>query len=207
MSRDLTAGMVTEITGTQLKPALLLYLDFPSGAVRFWEGIGDLSWDSQTWTGAGSMGSVDFATESTGVQAHGAVFSLSGIDPSLIALALGDKVRGREAVLYLAALDGAGAVIADPVEIFSGRMDHMTITESEDAASINVHCESYLIDISRASEWRYSHEHQRQLFPGDVGFEFAATTVDQDIHWNQKNIEKTIPVSTGDTRKPNPWRP
>jgi len=211
MSRSLTAGMITEVTAAAWRPIVIAYLDFPSGTVRVWDGIGNLSWNAQTWTGIGTLGQVSFAAENTEVRANSATLSLSGVDPSMLAIALADKIRGQDVSLWIGALDGGGSVVADPIEIFTGRMDHMTITEEETSATINVYCESHLIDLNRASEWRYSHEHQQSLFAGDLGFEFAATTVDQEIHWNQKNVQKSVPESSasnfGNGGRTNPWKP
>lgn len=203
MSRDLTAGMVTEVTGGNLEPRIFAYLDFPSGAVRVWDGIGNKSWDGETWTGVGTLGSVSFPKETTEVRAEGCVLSLSGVPPSMISLVLSDKPRGRAATVYLACLDGGGSIIADPVALFSGRMDHTTIVEDGETATVNVHCESHFIDLGRASDWRYSHEHQQILFSGDEGFEFAATLPDMELHWNEKNAFRSIPVSSVRPRGPS----
>lgn len=204
MARDITAGMVTEIAGSQLRLGFFAYLNFPSGAVRVWDGATSIMWDSQTWTGVGTLGSISFAKETTLVQAEGCVVSLSGVASSMISTILSDKVRGYACELYLGALSG-GSVIADPIPIFVGRMDHTTISESGegdgDTCTVNVHCESHLIDLGRASEWRYSHEHQQQLFSGDDGFEFAATIPDQELNWMNPDAQRSIPVSTKPVRR------
>lgn len=207
MARDITAGMITKATGAQLEPRFFVFMDFPSGAVRAWDGLGNKSWDGETWTGVGTLGQISLAKETVEVRSEGCIISLNGVPAATVSLALTDKIRGEVVEIYLAD-DSGGTITADPILIFKGRMDHMTIVESgdggeNDTAIINVHCESHLIDLGRASEWRYSHEHQQELFSGDDGFEFAATIPDLELHWMSKNAERSIPISTAQPRRGN----
>lgn len=203
--------MVTEVTASQLEPRFFVHLDFPSGAVRVWDGIGDKTYNLNTYTGVGTLGTISPPNETTEVRAEGCIVSLSGCATATISKVLTDKVRGRTAEIWLACLDGAGNIIADPITIFKGRMDHTTITESgegdNDTCTINVHCESHLIDLGRASEWRYSHEHQQELFAGDDGFEYAASMVDMELNWMQKDAQRSVPVSSTNQRLRDFWRP
>lgn len=204
MARDIAAGMVTEITAAQVRLGVFAYLDFPSGAVRVWDGVSSIAWNSQTWTGVGTLGSISWPRETTLVRAEGCVLSLSGVASAMISAVLADKVRGRAAQVWLNTLSGGS--VSNSLNIFTGRMDHTTIAEQaggdDDTCVVNVHCESHLIDLGRASEWRYSHEHQQQLFPGDDGFEFAATIQDQELNWMSPGAQRSIPVSTKPTRRP-----
>jgi hypothetical protein len=40
-----------------------------------------------------------------------------------------------------------------------------------------------LIDLNRAREWRYTHESQQQISPGDRGFEYVAGLQEREIRW------------------------
>lgn len=198
MARDLTAGMVTEFTAGTLSPRLLAFFDFPSGAVRVWNGSGNLSWNTYTWSGIGTFGGFKPAQGGTDISAQGAEFTLSGIPSSLISAALGDAYQNRDCELWLACLDSGGSVVATPYK-WAGRMDVMTIEEKGDTANISLTAESRLIDLDRPRIRRYTDEDQQEAYAGDLGLEFVGAIQDLPIHWGAKNQERTIP-----RRLPNP---
>ena len=59
--RALTANFVAELTKGAVAPVIIVELDFPSGMVRVWSGVGDLPFIGQTFKGVGALGSVDRA--------------------------------------------------------------------------------------------------------------------------------------------------
>ena len=58
MSRDLTSGMQTAATADLVRPFFLVDLNFTSGSIYLWSGQGDLSWNSNTYLGAGDLLSI-----------------------------------------------------------------------------------------------------------------------------------------------------
>jgi hypothetical protein len=113
MARDLTAGMVTEVASTTVRPIVLVKLEFDSGAVRVWNGIGDLSWNAQTWTGVGDLGGVSPVEEAGDLKASGVRFQLSGIPAALISTALSEDYQDRPARMWLGMLDENLNIVAD----------------------------------------------------------------------------------------------
>jgi hypothetical protein len=165
MARDLTAGMTSAIVAPVVAPVFLFFADFPSGAVRAWTGFGNLTFDGDTYIGVGDFGGVERVDESTDLRANGCRFTLSGIPSSLLSAALSDDYQGRTCSLFLGVLDlSSGALIADPYQVFSGRMDVMTIEDGADTASIGLDAENRLIDLYRPRETRYTNEEQQTLF-------------------------------------------
>ena len=71
MSRGLSAGMLSQVAASNVNPILLFYGEFASGTVRMWSGLGDLSFDSQTWLGAGSLVQVSNVEETSEIKASG----------------------------------------------------------------------------------------------------------------------------------------
>jgi hypothetical protein len=55
MSRNLTAGMITEVQAENVRPILLFEGVMESGTVYYWTGYGNLSWNAQTWVGTGTL--------------------------------------------------------------------------------------------------------------------------------------------------------
>lgn len=193
MARSLTADFKNHIAGVAVTPILLFYADFPSGAVRVWSGYGNLSWRGNTYTGVGNFGGVDRVDESSDQSAKGIVFSLSGIPSSLISVALADAYQGRTCTLWLGALDSTGAVIADPYQFFSGRMDVMEIEDGGDTAIIRLTGENRLIDLNRPRARRYTHEDQQIDYAGDLGLEYVAGLQDKKIYWGVAGAVGNLP--------------
>jgi hypothetical protein len=193
MARSLTTGFKNHIAGVSVTPILLFYADFPSGAVRVWSGYGNLSWGGNTYTGVGNFGGVDRVDESSDQSAKGIVFSLSGIPSSLITIALADAYQGRTCTLWLGALDSTGAVIADPYQFFSGRMDVMEIEDGGDTATIRLTGENRLIDLNRPRARRYTHEDQQIDYAGDLGLEYVAGLQDKKIYWGVAGAAGNLP--------------
>lgn len=184
MARDLTAAYQNAITADVVAPALLLSMEFDEGTVNAWTGFGDLTWDSKTFSGVGDFGSLSDVDETSNIQANGVTFTLSGIPSSLISVALTYEYQGRPVRCWLAALNiTTGAIIADPYQLFAGRMDVMTINEGAESATITLTAESVLIDLQRPRNRRYTHEDQIAEFAGDLFFEYVAGLVEKNITW------------------------
>jgi hypothetical protein len=66
---------------------------------------------------------------------------------------------------------------------FAGRLDVPTIMDGAERCEIQITYESRLIDLNRAREWRYTHESQQQISPGDRGFEYVAGLQEREIRW------------------------
>lgn len=181
MSRNLTAAMVTEVTGTTLTPVFFVKFEFDSGAVRFWSGLGDKTFNAEVYTGSGDLFAIAPPEETQQLKATNANFTLSGIPSSIISLALAEPYQGRLVTLWFAVLDDAGAIVADPFAQFKGRMDIMEIQDQGDTAAITVSAESILVDLERPKIKNYTDEDQQSVFSGDRFFEFVPQLQDMDI--------------------------
>jgi len=185
MTRSVTSAVNTIFESDSVKPFLAIDLAFDGGNFTAWTGYGNLTFGGTTYVGAGDFLSVSPVKENAEVQANGIDISLSGIPSDLISSALNETYQGRSCKLFLGVLDSSNAVVADPITLFSGRMDLMTIDDSGDTASINVTAESRLIDLDRTRERRYTSEDQKIDFPNDKGLEFIADLQDKEITWGR----------------------
>ena len=185
--RSLSASMVTEVTTAQLAPVLLASLSF-STPVYLWSGYGNLVYNSTTYLGIGTLGTISPLEETTDLAARGLTLRLSGVPTANVALALTENYQGRECSIMFGALSPtAGTLIASPVTVFAGRMDVMQITDDGNTAEITMTAESKLMDFKRPREIRYTDEEQQQLFPGDVGLEFVNDIQEKAIYWGNPN--------------------
>lgn len=184
MSRSLSNDVVTEINSAETQPILLFEGEFISGFFRAWSGFGDLSWGGFTWQGAGTLMGISPIDETAEVSAQGITVSLSGIPSGMLSLVLSDVQQNAPGKVWIGFLNN-GAVIADPVLLFEGRLDVPSIDDSGETASISITYESRLIDLSRPRVSRYTDEEQKREFPSDVGCEFVADLQEKTLNWGR----------------------
>jgi|18_taG_2_1085343.scaffolds.fasta_scaffold73020_2 hypothetical protein len=181
MARDITSGFETEIEASTLRPIIMMHAAFDSGDLRFWTGIGELTYDSETWTGSGDLLKMEPVTESQSLSANGVAFELSGIPASLVAIALLEHYQGRTIEAFFGVLDEDFALIADPYKVFSGFMDVMDLSDDGETATITVNCESDLVILKESGERRYTPEDQKQDYANDLGLDFVPIIQDIEL--------------------------
>jgi hypothetical protein len=177
---------------------LLFKGNFISGTVRAWSGIGDLSWDSQTWTGTGTLLTISSVEEKDEISANGITVSLAGIPSSMISLALSDCKQGAAGYVYLGFLDGS-SVVSDPILLFEGKLDIPAISENPETSTISISYESRLIDLERPRENRYTDEDQQRLFVGDLGLQFVPSLQDLTLTWGKATASSSGGGKVADT--------
>jgi hypothetical protein len=185
MTRDLTAGMVTEATksgSSVIEPIIFWKGAFDEADLNIWSGVGDLVWDGDTYTGAGDMIEIDEARETMSLRANGMTFGLNGLDEAIIATVMLSEYQGRICRVWLGAFSG-GSIVSDPVPIFVGFFDVMQVIDQPDAdtASIRITAESRLIALERPNKRRWTPEDQKAIYPGDTFFDYVAQLQDKEI--------------------------
>lgn len=186
MSRDLSSGALAEVTADSCAPVLFYEGEFSGGTVRLWTGVGSVSWNAQTWTGAGSLLAVSGITETVDLRAVGITVSLSGMPSSLISIALAQANQGLPGRVYLGFLTDAGAIVADPYLSFSGRLDVPEISDDGETCTISISYESRLIDLERPRARRYTAADQKARHPTDLGFDNVPGLQDAVIIWGPR---------------------
>lgn len=193
MSRDISAGVQSAISATEVQPIILFEGSFASGSVYVWSGYGDLTWDGNTYSGVGTLGAISNVSEGSEISARGITVSMSGIPSDLISLVLGDVRQGAVGKVHMGFLDSSGAVIDDPILMFEGKLDVPSIQEGADTSTITLSYESRLIDLQRARESRYTNEDQQRAFAGDLGCEFVPSLQESQITWGRVGSSKLTP--------------
>lgn len=177
MTRSIESGVTAEIAKNAVQPVVFVELDFDSAPLYLWSGIGPMIWDSKTWLGVGDQGKISPITETEEIRAEVVELTFNGIDSTMIATTLTENYQGRTASIWL------GFLLNDPVKIFQGYMDVMSIYEGGDTSTVSVTCESKVADLLKAREWRYTHEDQQIDYPGDLGLEFVNDLQDKELVW------------------------
>ena len=199
MSRVLSNAMKEMAVAKVVRPIFLVRMVFDSSQLNIWSGVGDISFDSVTYTGLGDLLSISDIKETSDISATGINVSLSGVKSSLIAIAKDQDYQGRELTVRLGAFNESGSLIADPVIIFSGFMDTMTIAEAGTYSTISIAVENKIVAFERSKVRRYTAEDQKIDHPTDKGFEFVTSIVQKQIIWGRPSGSSADPTTPPET--------
>ena len=187
MSRTLTSGMNAVTTDEIVRPVYLVRMVFDTTEVtnelNMWSGLGDLVYDGETYLG--DLLSISSVKETADISASGLNVMLAGVKSSLVAVAKNQDYQGRPLTLSFGAFNDLGDLVADPVVVFSGFMDTMTIAETGDYSTISIAVENKLIAFERSKIRRYTAEDQKIDHPTDKGFEFVSNIGEKEIVWGR----------------------
>lgn len=186
MSRDLTTAFKNVITSDYTRPFLLFQGVFDSATLRFWNGKGNLTYNSNVYTGAGHLLALSDIDESNKVEARGVNLKLSGIPSSLISVALNEDYQGRQITIDLGFFDNSGSIIVDPFRFFSGKADIMGIYDDGETATINLSAENDIIILQRINERRRTALDQKLELSTDTFFDGVASLQNKSIVWGPK---------------------
>ena len=185
MSRTVPAALLTALDGDEIEVFYAVDLAFDSGNIRLWTGYGDKTINSQTYTGSGSLLTIDGLEEVSDLSARGTTLTLSGLDTTIVTYALTEEYQGRLVTIYW----GVGT---NTVEVFSGYMDKMTIQDAGDRAAISLTVESRLIALERPNVRRYTRESHaavrtaKGLTGSDTFFDWTTQLQDRQIVWGRE---------------------
>ena len=180
--RSLGAPAIAVLNGQTVLMVQLVYLGFVSPIGLNLSNF-DIVYSGTTYKGAGSIGAVSEIDDSPG-EIKGLTFSLSGVDPAYIALALDDAavVQGTPCHIRTALLDSNYQVVDAPLD-WSGRLDTMSITEDGETCTISVTAESTAVDLLKGYASTFSDPDQRAIDPTDRAFEYLNSQVGQPVVW------------------------
>ena len=181
MSRDITSTVLNALDDAVIYPFFAVDIDFVDEPLYVWSGTGNLVIGGKTYLGAGQLMSVSTVEETTEIEAKGATITMSGIPSSFLSLALTQQYQGRECRIYFGVTNNPSQY----VEIFSGELDQMNISEEAETCTIAVTVENVLIKLERPVVRRFTNEDQKSTFPDDKGLEFVASLQDKEIFWGR----------------------
>lgn len=178
MSRTIPSGILTAIGQDQIEPFYAVEMSFDTAPVRLWTGYGDRTIDGQTYIGTGALLQISGLDEVADMSAKAVTITLSGLDTSLISLALSEPYQRR----YCRVLFGVVGV-SDFIEVFGGEMNQMTTDEDGQTATISLMVDSRTVEFQRSKTLRYTHESQQAYFPGDTFFAYVSDLQDKEFAW------------------------
>lgn len=187
--RTLTTDFRNALAAANSRPAILFQGEFDGLTLRLWNGIGNLSWSSQTWLGNGWFHGWSGGGQSDDIAINSVDVVLSGVPEQLIGQVLSGSKQGANGTLYLAMLDEPGAVIASPIIIFAGYLDVPTLDYNVDGPTLTISYETKLVDLDRPREFRYNNETQKFFYPNDTGFRYTGSASEWNGQWGSTRKE------------------
>ena len=186
MVKTLSTNNSNVLDDAVIRPVYFLKLEFPSGTVYLNSSDRNITWGSQSYLGAGTIGTLSDIEETSELQANGVKLTLTGIPSTYISVALTTQYQGSSATAYLGFFNASYGLVDDPFIVFVGKVDTMAISLSE-TATIELDIENRLIDWERPRISRFTNEEQQNLYTGDKGLEFVDSVAEKELFWGVDN--------------------
>lgn len=172
--------------------AVLCWMDFSTGAKRWWAGFGPLVWAGHEWLGTGDVFEISALTSDYQMSAEPLTISLAAT-PEMVLLAKNSKtaVSNRTIVVYsqLFATTQIGAVgpwqpLIPPVALFSGTMSGLTFAaDGAQSRMISLNAEGLLTRRNAPPRGLLTDSDQQARHAGDKGLERVSLYTQYETRW------------------------
>jgi hypothetical protein len=132
-----------------------------------------VEWNGHTWQPVGLQ--IEPVTHSAGAEVDNLAFSLPGVQPDQLALALVEPVEGRAVRVYDALVDPATGEVADAVLAWSGTLNVPGLQDGPQAV-VSWTAEHRALQALRPKPSRYTNDEQQRLFSGDTCLDYDPAT-------------------------------
>ena len=165
--------------------------EFDTDDILVWTGNDDLVINSETYTGAGDLLGITDIEDTLEIKSTNCSFTLSGMDETVLNLALSEDIQNRKIFLFMGYLSGGGNVSAGEITLFSGRMTNLSINDDPDGMTIIINAENRLVDLNRPCNLRYTLASQQIINSTDTGFKYVMALQDKQIDWGRPSNDDT----------------
>lgn len=179
--RSLTTAGATALTGQVVVAAILVEMDLTQQLLLNTSSLA-LVINGLTYSGVGGLGQIDTITETPG-DFPKVRFTMAGVQPTSIALALTEPVQGKAVRIKVALFNASSGAFIDSRLRYAGYLDVMSITDGQDSAVLSVTSESAMLDLLRPSGTYFNDADQQALNPGDLAFQYVNDQVESKIVW------------------------
>lgn len=172
--------------------AVLCWMDFASGAKRWWAGFGDLQHAGHLWQGTGDVISISDLTSDYQMSADPVTFSMAATT-EMIELLLNARaaVRGRRVIVYsqlfaVVPQDGGQPwqTRGSPMALFTGTMGPMAFSaEATKSSMVSLQCEGLWARRNAPPRGLWTDRDQQARYPGDKGYERVALYTNYETRW------------------------
>jgi hypothetical protein len=161
------------LAGRTVRCDFLVFLDFATTPMRVWIGHGRLHTnDGNDWQGLGQLARIGDLESSIGGTSPQATFSLSGVDPNILAAALNaqDEINNRNVDVLIQFFGDNLQPLDNPYVVWAGIMDTVRIRQSgSDSCTVEMSAETIFARRALAPLGNLTDREQQQFFPGDTG--------------------------------------
>lgn len=174
LTRSTPAPLSSALSGPFFYPVVLVWLDWPGAPLRMHSGAGDITWQGQTWTGAGKFGRVSVPDEAMAGVPEDFTISLvtdfPDIEPYTDAV-----IRGIPGAVYLGATTTPGGnSLIGATEVVSGTADVLTLGTEMDGDTLYYELSVAMTTgpgMRSMASINHSDEDQRRAYPADTAGE------------------------------------
>jgi hypothetical protein len=191
VSRGLSTTNTTQVDAAHLHEVVLVKLEFDT-PVYVHSGIGNISYDGNTYLGVGDLGGISALRESEALGPAAVTLTLDGTDSDYITEALDSGNLYDKVTIYEGYRQDDGTLYDDPWIAWKGWFEYASVSLGEQAI-VEVTCQHDLSVLNEKDGGRYSDEDQQDAYTGDVGFEFVAATVGVKLVWGGRRVGGTGP--------------
>ena len=185
-SRDLNSDIANRLSNDNQNIAYAVDLEFDSGELNLWTGVGDFTSGSKTYTGAGELLTISNIEETNELASTNLTISISGLNSDIVSYATTEDYQNRPITLKLFFFHAGTTEEIESMILVKGCMETFTVNE-DDAFSVVISSENKLIDLTRPKNLYYTPETQEFLHSGDKGLEFVPKIQEQRLNWGGTN--------------------
>lgn len=189
---DLLAIPDEQLRNGDIAEAVLCWMDFSTGAKRWWAGFGDLQHAGHLWQGTGDVISISDLSSDYQMSADPVTFGMAAT-AEMMALVQDATaaVRGRQVVVYsqlfaVTPTDGSQPwqPLGSPLALFTGTMGPMSYSaEAVKGRAISLQCEGLWARRNAPPRGLWTDRDQQARHPGDKGFERVAIYTNYETRW------------------------
>lgn len=189
MSRGLSTTNTAQVDAAHLHEVTLVKLEFDT-PVYVHSGIGTITYDSNDYLGVGGYGGASALRESEVLGPSAIQLTLSGVEDAYITECLDSGNMYDPVTIYQGYRQDDGTLYDDPWTAWKGWYEFASGSFGEESI-VSITCQHDLSILGEKLGDRYSDEDQQDKFTGDVGLEYVASTINQELIWGGG------PVSSG----------
>ena len=185
--QGLDASIVTRLGADEQALFFAVKAEFDTDDILVWSGTDDLTINSETYNGAGTLLSISNTEDNLELKSNGLVVALSGMDTTVVNYALTENYQNRTITVFMGYVMGGTNEVAGTLTLFKGRMTSLVINDTPEGSTVTIDAENRLVDLDRPSNLRYTKESQNFLHSGDTGFNRVASLQDKQINWGKSS--------------------
>lgn len=184
MPRTVNASLITELAKDNFTFVHFVELSLGSG-LYLTDCAHDVDYGGTTYVASDQLLEIGSPTETQDLRVNTVTVELSTSDQNsaYLAIFLANDWVNRSAVIKKACISN-GSVVGAPLTIFNGQISKWQAAERSGRSAIRVAIASHWADFERTNGRLTNSSSQQRIFPNDLGFEYAASTV-RDISWGR----------------------